>query len=227
VKELLDLVVKDYADEAQDVPNGMYEALNYALGHLRAVEDVESTQLDELCREWRRRGIRWQKDAAAKLTERPACRVRVLTPATCNRYMAFLRRGYALGKEKLGIVHPTLKFPQSSEPKNPRPIPPDLLAAIFEAMEARDDQGQRLEPEARVKFFRFLTLAGPRKGQVLRTLVEQFTPATGTNPGRTRTRRPAFRTSSPTPARPGSFSSGSSSIATRRAATSSRRRARC
>jgi integrase len=94
--------------------------------------------------------------------------------------MAFLRRGYTLGKEKLGIVHTTLKFPQFTEPKNPRPIPPDVLATIFEAMDARDDEGRRLEPEARVKFFQFLTVAGPRKGQVLHTLAEQFTPATGT-----------------------------------------------
>jgi len=151
VQELLDLVVKDYGDERRKVPEGMYEALNYALGHLRAVEDVASTQLDELCREWRRRGVRWQKDAAGAVTERPAYRVRRLTPSTCNRYMAILRRGYTLAKVKLGLIHPTLTFPGFTEPKNPRPIPPDILTAIFEALDARDDEGRRLEPEARVK----------------------------------------------------------------------------
>ena len=187
VQELLDLVVKDYADEGQELPRGKYGALNYALGHLRAVEDVQTTTLDDLCREWRRHGIRWHKDAAGVVSERTDdhaeradYRVRPIAGTTCNRYMAFLSRGYSLAKEKLGIVHPTLAFPHFTERKNPRPIPPDLLGAIFEAGEARDDEGRWLVPEARVKFLRFLYLVGPRKGQVLATRADQFTPATGT-----------------------------------------------
>jgi integrase len=170
VKDLLDLAVKDCTDEGREVPPGKYEALNHALGHLRAVEDVESTTLDDLCREWRRRGIRWHKDAEGTVTERPDDRVRPISAATCNRYMAFLRHGYVLGKEKLGIVHPTLTFPQFSEPKNPHPIPPDVLETIF----------AHLAPEPRAQLFRFLHLAGPRVGQVLGTLASQFTPSTGT-----------------------------------------------
>jgi integrase len=172
VKELLDLVVKDYGDEGREVPPGIYESLNYALGHLRAVEEVESTMLDDLCREWRRGGVRWQKDAAGTVTERPTERVRPVTQTTCNRYIAFLRRGYTLGKKKLGVVHPTLSFPQYTEPKNPRPIPPDAVDGIFAALDS--------EPEPRAKLLRFLYLAGPRAGQVLGTLAGQFTPATGT-----------------------------------------------
>jgi len=41
-------------------------------------------------------------------------------------------------------------------------------------------RGEKPEPGARVKFLRFLYLAGPRKGQVLATRVEQYNPATGT-----------------------------------------------
>jgi integrase len=49
----------------------------------------------------------------------------------------------------------------------------DLVAAIF----AEENTAQ--EPEARVKFLRFLYAVGPRKGQVLATRAEQLTPATG------------------------------------------------
>ena len=31
------------------------------------------------------------------------------------------------------FIHPTLTFPHFAEPKNPRPIPPDVLASIFDA----------------------------------------------------------------------------------------------
>jgi integrase len=65
----------------------------------------------------------------------------------------------------------TMIVPHLSEPKNPRPIPPDVLDAIVAGMTS--------EPEPRRKFLRFLYLVGPRKGQVLRTRAEQFTPATG------------------------------------------------
>src|SRR3989442_765388 len=95
VRELLDLVVKDYQDEGQETPRGKYEALNYALGHL-TVEQLERPQLYELCREWRHHGVRWHKDAAGTITERPQTRQRPLSKATCNRYMAFLSRGYTL-----------------------------------------------------------------------------------------------------------------------------------
>lgn len=171
VQELLDLVVKNYGDEEQQVPPGMYETLNFALGHLRA-EDVEADQLDELCREWRRHGIRWHKPPTGDPVERPAQRVRPVTKATCNRYMAFLARGYALGREKLRLKQLTVIVPHYSEPKNPKPIPADILAAIW--------TGMADEPEARMKFLRFLYLVGPRKGQVLGTQAEQFTPSTGT-----------------------------------------------
>jgi hypothetical protein len=38
----------------------------------------------------------------------------------------------------------------------------------------------RAKPSPDGRFLRFLLVAGPRKGQVLGTLAEQFTPATGT-----------------------------------------------
>src|SRR5439155_7510555 len=100
-------------------------------------------------------------------------RVRPINETTCNRYMAFLSKGYTLGKKKLGIVHPTLVFPHLTERKNPRPIPPDAHASIFAPEHTAS------EPEPRVKFLRFLYLVGPRKGQVLATRADQFTPATG------------------------------------------------
>jgi integrase len=164
-------VVADYTDRGQTVPPGFVKAWMAVLGTARAI-DVRRDNLDTIVRMWRKSGIRWEK--------RDPKRVRPITAATANRLVAFLRRGYSLGREKLNLAHPTLTFPHQEERRNPRPIPPDILADIFEAMDATDAKGRRLEPLPRAKFLRFLAVAGPRKGQVLRTRAEQYTPATGT-----------------------------------------------
>jgi integrase len=118
--------------------------------------------------------IRWHRPLGAEESvQRPKDRIRPISPATANRHVALLRRAYGLGREKLGLVHPTLTFPMTKERKNPRPIPEEVLADIFGAMEALH------ESEARRRVLRFLYLAGPRKGQVLATRVEQFSSATG------------------------------------------------
>lgn len=169
VKDLLDLAVADYQKDGKTVPWGHYAALHHALGHLKAFEDIESTTLDALCEEWRKHGIRIEKDADGVVAEREAYRVRPLAGATLNRHMSFLSLGYTLAKKKLALVHATLCFPSYEEPKNPHPIPPDVLADIF----------QHLCPPPRANFLRFLVVAGPRKGQVLDTLASQFTSAIG------------------------------------------------
>lgn len=269
VQDLLDLAVRYYGNEDQTVPPGMYETLNYALGHLKT-DAVQFPQLDDLRCEWRRGGIRYHKDKDGKITERPKYRVRPVSKSTCNRYLAFLSCGYTRALPELGIPWPaTLTIPYYSEPKNPRPIPPDLLEAVFAAMassyrrpsqdlvqramadaraffdahpsaafEHTYDDGRvlvkhgargrlsvsvwRPEPEAHQKFLRFLYVAGPRKGQVLDTQADQYTPATGTLRWTDEDTKTGLPTSSPIRAKRGRFSTGSSRTVIQRAASSSR-----
>jgi len=117
-----------------------------------------------ISRKWRAKGITWPG-------RKPGC-VRPLNKSTVNRYMAFLRRAYNLGKEKLGLVT-GLTFPHLKETNVGRAIPAAILQAILGA------EALTTKWPIRGEFFRFKYLSGVRRGQLLQTQLAQFQPDTG------------------------------------------------
>ena len=103
-----------------------------------------------ISRKWRAKGITWPG-------RKPGC-VRPLNKSTVNRYMAFLRRAYNLGKEKLGLVT-GLTFPHLKETNVGRAIPAAILQAILGA------EALTTKWPIRGEFFRFKYLSGVRRGQ--------------------------------------------------------------
>jgi hypothetical protein len=110
VDDLLVLVENDYADTGRVAPPGHLAALRHALGTVRALE-VDREMLDDLVRMWKRDGVTWP-GREPKNPGRPD--PQRLSGATCNRYMATLRRGYTLAREKWGLLT-ALTFPHEAE----------------------------------------------------------------------------------------------------------------
>ena len=86
--------------------------------------------------------------------------------------MAFLRRAFNLGKEKLELES-ALTFPHDRETNVGRAIPPAILTALLSSKALTEKW------PARGGFLRFAYLSGVRRGQLLKTRLAQFHPDTG------------------------------------------------
>src|SRR5262245_51564226 len=103
VNDLLDLYVLHCAERGQSIQVGRVEPWRTALDHERAVE-VTRLQIEELCRQWQRRGLNRAGGAPTladgsveKWGARDPKRVRPISGASCNRLTSVLRRAYSLG----------------------------------------------------------------------------------------------------------------------------------
>jgi integrase len=168
VRDLLALYVADCEDKGQGLPPGHIEAWTHLLGTGRAT-DVERDHLDTVCRRWRKVGVNWN---AGTLTRsdgltlawqgRDPTRVRPLRGATCNRFVATLRRAYQLGREKRGLLTP-LTFPHFEETARGEYLTEDQCLSICAHYQAR--QGAAVKADV----FRLGYLLGTRKGQLRHT----------------------------------------------------------
>jgi hypothetical protein len=149
VVDVLELVRKDYTDTNRIIVPGHLEALAYELGMRRAL-DVDREMLDDLCRKWKHTGPTWPGRAVRR--QQP------VSGATCNHYMATLRRGYNLAREKWGLVT-GLTFPHERETARGRYMPPAVFYAIHAHLPTDDIRD----------VFELAYLTGVRKGQLRAT----------------------------------------------------------
>jgi integrase len=140
----------------------------HVFGSERAL-DIERDHLDTVCRRWRSVGPTW---AAGRLTRtdgtvwtwpaRDPARVRPLDGATCNRYIATLRRAFTLGRQKRGLVT-ALTFPTFAETTRGEYLTEAQCRAICAGWRAR--RGAAVKADV----FRLAYLLGVRKGQLRAT----------------------------------------------------------
>jgi integrase len=168
VRHLLGLYVEDSRDHGRRVPPGHVEAWDTLLGPVRAL-DVQRDHVDAICRRWRTKGVTWEAGELAltdgellKWRAREPARVRPITGATCNRFVATLRRCYRLGKEKRGLVT-ALTFPHFEETARGEYLTEDQCRAICDGYQAREGAAVKAD------VFRLGYLLGIRKGQLRRT----------------------------------------------------------
>jgi integrase len=151
VKDLLELVRKDREDSGAFLPPGYLEAFTAELGHLR-VKQVNREILDDVVRKWKAKGPTWPGRLARK--QQP------LSGGTCNRYMALLRRGYSLAREKWGLMT-GLTFPRERETARGRYMPPAVFYAVHAHLPTQDARDM----------CELAYLNGIRKGQLRQTTV--------------------------------------------------------
>jgi len=143
VGDLLDLYVQDHEDKGPAVPLGHVDALKQAFGHMRN-RDLKRYHLENLVHRFKRDGARPGRPGNG-----PA------SLATCNRYMATLRRAYTLGREQLGL-DVTLTFPHERETNRGKYISPADFYAIL----------KHIRSEVKRDMCEFAYRTGVRKGQL-------------------------------------------------------------
>lgn len=121
VGNLLDLLIEDYQDRGVPVPPGQVAAWRARIGHLPA-RKVERYIIDATVREWRKVGPEWPG--------RPLDRVRPLSDATCNRYVALLRTAYGIARTKVRGFDYIPSVPHYEE----KPTGQYIAPATFQAM---------------------------------------------------------------------------------------------
>jgi integrase len=168
VMDLLGLYVAECRDTGVRLQAGRVEPWIAALGRHRAIE-VRRDMLDTICRRWRQVGPSWddgQLDVPGyepvKWAARDPKRVRPLSGASLNRYVAVLRRAFRLGHEKRGLLTP-LTFPHFSETARGEYLTEDRCRAICANFQAR--KGAPVKADV----IRFAYLTGVRSGQLRRT----------------------------------------------------------
>src|SRR5262245_14359562 len=167
VDDLLDLYVLQRTERGQSIQVGRVEPWRTALGHERAVE-VTRLQIEELCRQWQRRGLNWAEGVRTlpdgsqmKWAARDPKRVRPVSGASCNRLMSVLRRAYSLGKEKMRLETP-LTSPHYGEGSRGEYLTEDQCLAICANFQARFGAAVKAD------VFRLAYLIGIRKGRLQR-----------------------------------------------------------
>jgi integrase len=168
VADLLDLYVLDCADHGVGIDPGRLETWYSSLGHRLAVE-VQRTDVDELCRRWRSKGVTWSAGSRTlsngqtlSWPARSPQRVRPLSGTSCNRLVSVLRRAYRLGQEQLNLLTP-LTFPHYEERQRGEYITEDQCIAICQNFQAKVGR------EVKAAVFRLAYLTGVRKGQLRHT----------------------------------------------------------
>jgi hypothetical protein len=166
VNDLLDLVEWDYADNGREPQPERIIAWRHLLGAQNAV-DVSRIDLDAICRRWQQTGVTWREGShrrrdgtEAQWEARDPERVRPITGATCNRFVAILKRAYKLAKDKYELLTP-LTFPGFDERKRGEYFTDAEIEAICENFQTT--RGKAIK----VAIFRLAALLGPRKGQWL------------------------------------------------------------
>jgi hypothetical protein len=106
------------------VHRGRVLALRAALGKMK-LADLTRDHLDRLCDEWQATGVRYA-ERDVKLH-----RVRPITGATCNRFMAIFHRARELAMDKLGVDLPRLTFPRFTETAAGQYVSPADFFAIL------------------------------------------------------------------------------------------------
>ncbi len=168
VSDLLGLYVAECQDTGVRVQTGRVEPWAATLGHHRAV-DVERDMIDTICRRWRQVGPSWKAGSlevpgyeAMSWEARDRERVRPLSGASINRYVAVLRRAFRLGHQQRGLLTP-ITFPHFEEKERGEYLTEDRCRAICAGFRAR--QGKAVKADV----FRFAYLTGVRSGQLRRT----------------------------------------------------------
>lgn len=150
VNDLLDL----FETEAQSFGTAYQPervlAWREAIGTAAAV-DVERQDLMTLLNRWRKRGVTF--------SGRPADRVRPISGTTCNRYVAVLRRAFALGRRDRQLLTP-LVFPHFRETPRGTPITDEESQQL-----CAEIRKERLHGEMRAMQARFAWLSGARLGK--------------------------------------------------------------
>ena len=162
--DLLDRYVEECADKGIPLQAGRVEVWR-PFGHLRALEVTRAT-LKDICRRWQHRGPTW--NAGARLlangtsltwTARDPQRIRPLSGASCNRYLAVLRRAYEIARHDLQLMTP-LTFPHFAEGSRGQYLTEDQCGAICTHFKAKVGRAVKAD------VFRLAYLLGIRKGRL-------------------------------------------------------------
>jgi hypothetical protein len=108
VADALDLYVADCARTGVQCRDSRVAALRHTLG-ATPLAALTRAHLDALCDEWQASGVRYPERNVKFHTVRP------VGGATCNRFMATLKRARTLAMEKLNVDLPRLTFPHFAE----------------------------------------------------------------------------------------------------------------
>jgi integrase len=125
VADALDLYVADCARTGVQCHGGRVAARRHALG-TTVLAALTRARLDALCDEWQASGVSYPERNTKLHTVRP------ITGATCNRFMATLKRARTLAMEKLNVDLPRLTFPHFAEAAAGQYVAPADFYAILE-----------------------------------------------------------------------------------------------
>ena len=117
-----------YEDDAKDHGRTIKQEhvciLRHRFGAMR-LRDLTRADLDEACRVWRSVGADYPE------RDKKRNRLRPVKGATCNRYIATLKRARTLAMDKLSADLPRLTFPHFAEESAGRYVSPEELHAIL------------------------------------------------------------------------------------------------